>query len=573
MKTQKNDKKSKSRNNWNFYGEGGWKSTSRCLVVITIIAILIAFTSCTGDQSDQTSQSTSSGQTDQSSQTAKAASGIDLIESAAQLNDSKYTVSVAPGSAGAVLADELFPNANIIYINSLSDACLDIQQGKSDAFFYCKAYMKYALASGVLDDLAIMDETLAETDLAVGISPKRADLLPEINAFIAELKQDGTLDDMYNRWIIEADTGMPDIEKPKNPDRVLKVGTSGIVVPFNYYDENQQLSGYDLELTYRLAAYLNAEVKVEAMSFDALVAGLESGKLDIVISDLNVTEERKEVILMSDTYMADELCLLVQKERIAASDSEVYGAAETAQSADSGSFLEKMKASFERTFIKESRWKILRDGLLVTLEIAAAAMVIGSLLGFGFSFLLRSRHKGLRALANAVSTFLNGIPIVVILMVLYYIVFKSSDISAVWVAIIGFSLDFANVVAGLLNTGVLAVDRGELEAAASMGYSKFQIFNKITFPQAARQMFSQYEAAVVALVKGTAIVGYITVEDLTKAVDIIRGRTYEAFFPLIVTAILYFLLACAFVLLLKRVDVRLDPKRRPRSVKGVREKW
>ena len=105
-----------------------------------------------------------------------------------------------------------------------------------------------------------------------------------------------------------------------------------------------------------------------------------------------------------------------------------------------------------------------------------------------------------------------------------------------------------------------------------MGYSKFQIFNKITFPQATRQMFSQYEAAVVALVKGTAIVGYITVEDLTKAVDIIRGRTYEAFFPLIVTAILYFLLACAFVLLLKRVDVRLDPKRRPRSVKGVREK-
>ena len=154
-------------------------------------------------------------------------------------------------------------------------------------------------------------------------------------------------------------------------------------------------------------------------------------------------------------------------------------------------------------------------------------------------------------------------------MVLYYIVFKSINIPALWVGIFGFSIDFANVVAGLLNTGVSAVDKGQQEAAVSMGYNKVQIFCKITFPQAAKQMFSQYQASVVSLVKGTAIVGYITVEDLTKAGDIIRSRTYEAFFPLIVTAIAYFIIAYLFIVVLKRLSRKLDPKRRPRKVKGV----
>jgi polar amino acid transport system substrate-binding protein len=154
-------------------------------------------------------------------------------------------------------------------------------------------------------------------------------------------------------------------------------------------------------------------------------------------------------------------------------------------------------------------------------------------------------------------------------MVLYYIVFKSVDISAVWVGIIGLTLDFANTTAGLLNTGVLAVDKGQLEAAESMGYTKWQAFCKITMPQAANQMFKQYQGAIVGLIKGTAIVGYITVEDLTKAGDIIRSRTYEAFFPLIATAVIYFFIAYAFVFILKKIGVRLDPKCRKRRIKGV----
>ena len=716
-----------------------------------------------------------------------------MIENAEQLNQSKYTISVDPGSASAIIAEEMFPKANIVYNNAISDAYLAVENGKSDAFVYGKLYMQYAIASDALDNLAILDDSLDETDIAVGINPAREDLLPEINSFIQQVKQDGTLDDMYNRWVVQADTNMPDIPKAKSPERTIKVGTSGLVEPMNYYDENQELTGFDLEMIYRLAYYLNAEVKIEAMSFDALVASLESGKLDIVISDLNVTDERKEVILMSDPYMVSEIAVLVQKDRVAnagkytcvddldgktiglfggcsydeaiqkrfpnatlpsfatysdciialksgridayvtdeplvraqinesggltyfpellthesyafmigkdnvalqqemnealsdlqkegvldalkqewiegvgtksvdrspdadtsrgtltvvtSSDAEPFtyikneeyagyeielmvkiaerlgydvefqtadfnalmpavqdGKADVAtgcitvtperaetvnftyttyesgpvlvvrsedETVTQGGFFDNIKASFNRTFIKENRWKLLRNGLLVTLKLSIFSMILGTLLGFVVSFPLRSKNKFVHTISNAISAFLSGMPLVVILMVLYYVVFKSVDISAVYIGIFGFTLDFANVVAGLLNTGVLAVDKGQLEAASSMGYNKRQIFLKITLPQATKQMFSQYKGAVVSLVKGTSIIGYITVEDLTKAGDIIRSRTFEAFFPLVVTAVIYFILAYLFIAALKYFDIKLDPKRRPRKVKGV----
>ena len=191
------------------------------------------------------------------------------------------------------------------------------------------------------------------------------------------------------------------------------------------------------------------------------------------------------------------------------------------------------------------------------------------MLGFLFSFALRSKNSIVRRISSAVSTFLNGMPILIILMIFYYVIFSKSHLPAEWVGILAFTLDFANVVAGLLNTGIKAVDPGQLEAADSMGYSKWQIFIKITFPQAARQMITQYNGAINSLIKGTSVVGYITVQDLTKAGDLIRSRTYEAFFPLIATAVIYFCFSYLLISLLKAVEKKLEPKNRKRQVKGV----
>ena len=151
---------------------------------------------------------------------------------------------------------------------------------------------------------------------------------------------------------------------------------------------------------------------------------------------------------------------------------------------------------------------------------------------------------------------------VVLLMIMFYIVFARTSISGVWVAVIGFGMNFGAYVSEMIRTGILAVDKGQMEAALALGYTKPRAFMKIVLPQAARHFLPVFQGEFISLVKMTSVVGYIAIQDLTKAGDIIRSRTYEAFFPLIAIAIVYFVIAWLLTRVLVALQNRFDPKRR-----------
>ncbi|MEG1193685.1 MAG: ABC transporter permease subunit, partial [Clostridia bacterium] len=129
--------------------------------------------------------------------------------------------------------------------------------------------------------------------------------------------------------------------------------------------------------------------------------------------------------------------------------------------------------------------------------------------------------------------------------------------------------NFGVYVSEMMRTGIDAVDKGQIEAAHALGFTRMRTFRKITFPQAARHFLPVFKGEFISMVKMTSVVGYIAIQDLTKVSDIIRSRTLEAFFPLIATAVLYFLVANLLTVLLSWLEVSLDPKRRSRTVKGV----
>ena len=149
-----------------------------------------------------------------------------------------------------------------------------------------------------------------------------------------------------------------------------------------------------------------------------------------------------------------------------------------------------------------------------------------------------------------------------LLMIMFYIVFARTSISGVWVAVIGFGMNFGAYVSEMIRTGILAVDKGQMEAALALGYTKPRAFMKIVLPQAARHFLPVFQGEFISLVKMTSVVGYIAIQDLTKAGDIIRSRTYEAFFPLIAIAIVYFVIAWLLTRVLVALQNRFDPKRR-----------
>ena len=155
-------------------------------------------------------------------------------------------------------------------------------------------------------------------------------------------------------------------------------------------------------------------------------------------------------------------------------------------------------------------------------------------------------------------------------MILYYIIFAGTSLSGSAVAIIAFALNFAAYVSEMMRTGIEAVDRGQMEAALAIGYTRPRAFFRIIFPQAAEHFLPVYKGELISLVKSTSVVGYVAVQDLTKMSDIIRSRTYDAFFPLIATAVIYFLIAAGLTVVLKAAEDRIKPDRKNRIVKGVK---
>ena len=293
------------------------------------------------------------------------------------------------------------------------------------------------------------------------------------------------------------------------------------------------------------------------VSFDGILPSIQAGKADFSAAGITITEERAESVYFSDPYYEGGTMFAVLKtEQLAAGGTSILGG---------------IRNSFNKTFIREDRWKLFLQGILNTLLITVLSMLCGTALGFLVFMLCR---KGGR-MANGITRFtmwlVQGMPVVVLLMILFYIVFSRAAISGLLVSVIGFTLTFGAAVIDLLKMGVGAVDPGQYEAASAMGYTDRRAFFLIVLPQALPHVLPAYKGEVAELIKATSIVGYITVLDLTKMGDIVRSRTYEAFFPLITVTIIYFLLEGLFGRLISRIEVRLDPKKRKQEkiLKGV----
>ncbi len=459
-------------------------------------------------------------------------------------------IGYASGASYVNKLEEGFPNSKIIEYNSFPECIQALKTGKIVAYFTDEPMAKYQASSTT--GIVPMDERFTNDRYGFMLNKKDEVLCADFNVLLEKYKKDGVLDSLKDEWI--NGVGDKKIEINENTDTskgTLRIALSLDSVPFAYL-VNEEIVGYDVELVIMMAQELGYNVELISYDFSALIPGLVSEKIDVAIGCITYTPERAETVLFTDsTY--DSGAVAVIKEN----------------TDEDGGIIAYLKDSFEKTFIRENRWKLIADGLWITIQLSFASLVFGTLLGFLYSFLLTSKNKIISKTASAISTLLDGLPLLIVLMVMYYIIFAKTNLPAIFIGIVGISIDFANGVAGMLNTGLKAVDKGQIEAATSMGYKKWQIFTKISFPQAANHMFSSYAGAVISLVKGTSVIGYITVQDLTKAGDIIRSLTYDAFFPLIVVAVIYFALARIFVAVLSLFAKKLDPKHRKRRVKGV----
>ena len=445
---------------------------------------------------------------------------------------------------------ERFPEGELRYYNSMANMYEGVESGEVDA------------AVGFTDEritlsetrpgIAMIEDPFITVQFGFGTqkSEKGEALRNELNSYLKELKESGEYDALRKKW-----------EDPKRKGDVmgeysftgekgkLKIATGGQWTPMTFY-QGETLTGEFVEIAKGFCAQAGYTPEFEAVTLSAELSGLASGTYDFVADSVVLNEERLEVVNITDPLMDDDYYLYVKREPVMKTVPKATV------------FVKNLKASIRRTFINEGRYKILLSGLKITLLLSIVAGFFGTLLGACICFMRTRKNPYISAFAALYIRIFRALPVVVLLLVLNYIVFRDSGVTAFWVCAITFSIEFSAYCSEIFRSGINAVPEGQSRAARALGFSRLQSFRHVVWPQAMINILPSYSGQFISTVKMTSVAGYISIVDLTKASDIIRSRTYEAFFPLLFTAAVYFVLCAILVALLRIMEKRIDPSLR-----------
>ena len=223
---------------------------------------------------------------------------------------------------------------------------------------------------------------------------------------------------------------------------------------------------------------------------------------------------------------------------------------------------EELKAQFVLNFITDDRWMSLLRGLFVTLKITFFAVILGFVLGFSVAIVRNvyentKKLKILNFICNVYLTVIRGTPVVVQLLIIYFVIFSSVRIDKSFAAILAFGINSGAYQAEIFRSGINSVPKGQMEAGRSLGFSYPQTMINIIMPQVIKNILPTLANEFIVLMKETSVASYIALDDLTKAGDVIRSKTYSAMMPFLAVALLYLIMVMLFSYLVKLLERRL----------------
>ncbi len=457
-----------------------------------------------------------------SSSTTKTVASIDDLEGA--------RIAVQIGTTGDIYASDYEGDeagTTIERYNKVTDAMQAVKQGKVD----CAIIDEQPAIASVSSEpsLTILDEPFTLEEYAMVIAKDNDELLEQVNTALAELKDEGTLDQIIANYIGDDTKGTCPYESPDDityDNGTLVVATNATFEPYEYYD-GDEVVGIDMEIIRAVGDKLGMAVEIEDMEFDSIISAVSTHKADVGIAGMTMTEERAKSINFTDSYITTKQVIVVK------SDSASEGA----------TFIEKLK----QNLLDEDRWMYLVNGLKNTLIIALCAVILGVVIGFLVAIVRVTYDKTgslkiLNFICKIYLTVVRGTPMMVQLLIIYYVVFKSVNVSKILVAVIAFAINSGAYVAEIMRGGIMSIDDGQMEAGRSLGLNYKQTLTAIILPQAIKNVLPALANEFITLIKETSICGYIGLTDLTRGGDIIRSQTYEAFIPLITVAIVYLII-------------------------------
>ena len=467
--------------------------------------------------------------------------GKSFVESVDDLANA--TIGVQLGTTGDIYVSDECPDATIQQFNKGADAIQSLKQGKVDCVVIDKLPAEAFV--NLNKDLSILDEEFTNEDYAIAVAKGNDKLLADINAALAELKENGTMQKIIDNYIGD-NKGSFKYETPAGTDKsngTLVMATNAAFEPYEYV-EGGKIIGIDADLALAISDILGMELEIEDMEFDSIITAVSSGKADIGMAGMTVTEDRLKSINFTDSYTTSTQVIVVRDGK---SDELAFFSFER----------------FENNFIKDSRWKYIVQGLVTTLEISFFAVIMGVVLGFIFAIIRATGEKTgklkfLNLLVKIYVTIIRGTPVMIQLLIIYYVIFASSNISKVLVAVLAFGFNSAAYMTEIVRAGIMSIDNGQFEAGRSMGFNYVQTMRHFILPQALKNVLPAMGNELIVLIKETSIAGYIGIMDMTRGADYIRSRTYDAFPPLIAVALVYLAIVMILTALVGKLERRLQ---------------
>ena len=441
------------------------------------------------------------------------------------------TIGVQLGTTGDIYASDMEGDeagTKIERYNKGADAVSSLKQGKIDCVIIDEQPAKAFIRQN--EELKILNEEFTLEDYAAVIAKGNEALLDEVNQALEELKKDGTLQKIIDHYIPDEQSGEVNdftYTQTVTGGEKLRMATNAQFPPYEYY-ENGKIVGIDVDIAKAIADKLGRVLVIDDIEFDAIINAVSSGKAEIGLAGFTVTDERKKQINFSESYTTSKQVVIVR-------DDDAIKAANS------------LGGKLYNSFIKEGRWKFLAQGLLNTIIITIVAILIGTALGFLLAMVRVAHEKNgsftiLNYIVKIYVTIIRGTPMMVQLLIIYFVIFASVDISKILVAIIAFGLNSSAYLCEVIRSGIMSIDEGQFEAAKSLGLSYSVMMKSIILPQALKNVLPAIGNEFIALLKETSIAGYIGLQDLTKGGDIIRSITYEPLLPLLAVALVYLLL-------------------------------
>ena len=458
-------------------------------------------------------------------------------------------VGVLPFTFAASQLDEKLPDAVPFYASQERDLFYLLGTEKIDAFIIGEPQAREYLPN--YPQFTQIPEYITRVDYAFFFPAARRDLSEAFSRQIRAMKKNGTLKYLQNKWLSPRNlhAELPQATQD-TPNGVLRMGVVIGREPFSYL-RNEKLVGYDLETAWRAAEAMGFQVEFVRLDPDDFEQALTDGRVHFGASDVSAGLTSSGKLVYADPHYNGGLVAVVP-------DKNRAHRVHMALVPRIKFFLKDQAFSLHRSLWKDDHMRKILGGFKNTLVIAVSAVFFGALLGIPLCMCRQSKRRYISIPANIVCALIYNIPILILLMGLYYVVFLRFRLSPLAAAITIFILRFTASSCRLYMTTLEHIGGVQIDAARALCLGRFTFFRRVILPQAAAFLAKPFREEIIRLIELTTVVGYISVWDLTKEVDWIRGRTYESFFPIAFATILYFLLSLSLIAVISLLSKRFE---------------